>query len=495
MHASSHKKPSPVLQAKSKKPASPVVPGPGMIKVWEEDPEDGVLTTAAMPDPAKAPLAFRFPQPAPTPSDDTSSAAFRYWTAAEALRRGADFWAPQVPAGQWQLGPELPVLLDEGLDLNAYYDRQALNFFHGPSPDVPGGIVFSGESPDIVCHEMGHAILDSLKPQLFDTANLETAAFHESFGDMSAILSALQLESLRKSIVTETHGHLYSNSRLSRLAEQLGTALRAQRPDRVDPDCLRNAVNSFTYVDPTTLPPIAPAVQLSSEPHYFSRIFTGAFLEILAGMLTASAADPAAPTPDELQTVSKQMREILVTGIVNAPVVSNFFAEVAAAMVQACVAVNPAYRPILSGVFVRRAILSLQTAANMHALQTSAAAAAPMAMLAGNLALAQLDKVALPAGHYGLAEPLIVQTPSQPRRIVAMAARMDSRQSEPVSAVSAATHFVDALFTSGHVDYDTFGVAGATLDAGRRLKTHRIVRKDGALELKRLLFDCGLCQH
>ena len=61
-----------------------------------------------------------------------------------------------------------------------------------------GRTVFSGESPDVVCHELGHAILDSLKPQLFDAASMEVAAFHESFGDMSASLSALQLPSLRE---------------------------------------------------------------------------------------------------------------------------------------------------------------------------------------------------------------------------------------------------------------------------------------------------------
>ncbi|MFZ1095151.1 MAG: hypothetical protein WAN75_39030, partial [Xanthobacteraceae bacterium] len=89
---------------------------------------------------------------------------FRFWTAAEALRRGADFWASRVPLTKWEVGPVLKVLLDEGVDLNAYYDRRALNFFHGPSPS---GTVYSGESPDIVCHEMGHASLDSFKPQLW----------------------------------------------------------------------------------------------------------------------------------------------------------------------------------------------------------------------------------------------------------------------------------------------------------------------------------------
>ena len=122
-------------------------------------------------------------------------------------------------------------VVDEGVDLNAFYDRNALNFFHGPSPN---GTVFSDESPDIVCHEMGHAILNSLKPQLWGVGSHEAAAFHESFGDISAILSALQLQELRTAILSDTGGHLYQSSRLSRLAEQLAAAIRAQQPDAVE---------------------------------------------------------------------------------------------------------------------------------------------------------------------------------------------------------------------------------------------------------------------
>ncbi len=81
------------------------------------------------------------------------------------------------------------MLLDEGEDLNAYYDRRALNFFHG---FAGGGTVYSGESPDVVCHEQGHAILDAIKPELFNAGSNEVAAFHEAFGDMSAILAALK---------------------------------------------------------------------------------------------------------------------------------------------------------------------------------------------------------------------------------------------------------------------------------------------------------------
>jgi hypothetical protein len=242
---------------------------------------------------------------------DKGTPEFRYWAAAAALSRAANFWAEVVPAGiTWEPGAVLSVILDEGEDLNAFYDRKALNFFHGPSGD--GRTVFSGESPDILCHELGHGILDSLRPELFNTASLEVPAFHESFADISALLTALQVPQLRDSILKETGGHLDRNSDWSRLAEQLGSAIRAQAPDAVDPDCLRNAANSFTYQDPETLDASAPASALSQEPHSFSRAFTGAFLEAFAGMVLTKSPTP---TSNDLLAVSKAVGSLLVAAV------------------------------------------------------------------------------------------------------------------------------------------------------------------------------------
>jgi hypothetical protein len=457
------------------------------ISVWEDDPGSGVLATRPAPDLAKKPLAYKFSGRVSGPGVyQHGSAEFRYWTAAEALRRGADFWAGRVPSGAWEVGPMLKVLLDEGEDLNAYYDRQALNFFHGPSPS---GIVYAGESPDILCHEMGHAILDSIKPQLWGAASHEVAALHESFGDMSAILSALQLQSLRIAILRDTNGHLYRNSRLSRLAEQLGAAIRAQAPDAVDPDCLRNAVNSFTYQDPIGLPQMAPASHLSSEPHSFSRLFTGAFFEALAAMLSAKAADPGAPTEQELAVAGSDIATILVTSIKQAPVVSNFYAQVAAGMVQASRTISPAYPAVLKGVFVRRSILSLQSATSTEALQNSVVRAAAAAARAKPEALASM---ALPGERYGLDQPLLVETPSHSRQFVATAAAADANSLDPASAVTAARAFVDDLFRRGRVDYAGIGRPEARLEHGRRLRSHRLVAEGNAVRLERSLFDCGL---
>ena len=462
----------------------------GSIRCWEDDPLPHVAVLRPAPKPSAGPLAYVFPHPAPPPrAYNAGTSQFRYWVAVEALRRGADYWAPRVPGGRWQPGPTLRVLLDEGADLNAFYDRQALNFFHGPSGT--GATVFSGESPDILCHEMGHAILDALKPELWDAATLEGAAFHEAFGDISAMLSALQLPSLRQAIIDDTQGHLFHNSRLSRLAEQLGAAIRVQAPDAVDADCLRNAANSFSYRDPVDLPSRAPAAQLSSEPHSFSRVFSGAFLEALANVLSAAARDPKAPTQAELLKVSGEMGDILVAAIRAAPVVANFYAQVASAMLSASASVNPAYPAILKAVFVRRSMLSLATA---NPAADPRAKAGAVGMVASDVAEITTAAIDIDATHYGLDRPLTVSGPSQKPRFAAFAAAASFGSLDAKTPEVSAKAFVEDLFQRGKVDYCNQGDPARRNEPPHTLKTHWLADDGGQIKLRRRLCDCGLGQ-
>ncbi|WP_205772425.1 hypothetical protein [Microvirga calopogonii] len=444
-----------------------------------------------MPSLTAGKLKYRFGGPAIRPGlYEVGTAEFRYWTAAEALRRGADFWTARLPSLKWQTGSILNVLLDEGVDFNAYYDRQALNFFHGQTST---GIVYSGESPDILCHEMGHAVLDGLKPQLWNVASHEAAAFHEAFGDMSAMLAALQLPIMRQLVLSETSGHINRNSRLSRLAEQLGAAIRETHPDAVSRDSLRNAANSFTYQDPLQLPSSAPAAQLSAEPHSFSRVFTGAFLDALAGMLVVAAGHHGPPTEQDLETVSQRMGDILLAGIQQAPVVSNFYAQVAAGMVQASAAADPAYPRVLKSAFIRRHILSLSSAAAVEPFQ--AALSSPGTAAGRGAPSESLGQLALAGNAYGLGDrPLVVETPSQPRHFPAKAAANAFGSIEPSASETTARGFVEDLFLRGKVDCDGAGVDETRMDPVLGLKTHRLVDLGRMLRLERRLCDCGLCR-
>jgi len=457
------------------------------VNSWEDDPESGVQLTTPVPDLTKTPLAFTFPTPAPKPDAyPPGTSQFRYWAAAAALRRGADYWAKRVPLKRWQAGSSLKVILDLGEDLNAYYNRAALVFFHGPSPT---GTVYSGESPDVACHELGHAVLDAFKPELWGAASQEVAAFHEAFGDISAIMSAIQLPSLRNTILTATGGRLYQNSRLSRLAEQLGNAIRASEPGSVDPDCLRNAVNSFTYQDPVTLPSRAPAAQLSSEPHSFSRLFTGAFFEILGTCLAAKAAKPKQPTEQELLSVGNDLAGFLVEAVKSSSVVANWYAQVAAAMVVAAGS-DAVYTSRIKGVFVRRGILSLHSAASLpDVARVATLAAVPKAAPT----VESLPTIGLAATHYGIDGMLFVEAAVQPRSYLVTSAATDATPASPPSGSAAAVSFVDDLFTRGRIDYGDVVLEKYRLGDGGRLKTHALVKVDGGARLQRRLFDCGLC--
>jgi hypothetical protein len=479
------------------------------VDIYEDDPASGTLTKADVPDIKEVPFAFKFDSAEQIKDPIPGSVGFRYWNAAAALRRGVKFWAPVISIQKWHRGDTpLAVFLDKGEELNSNYDRQSLNFYHRTlrtrgQPDVE---VFASASPDLLCHELGHAMLDSIKPELFNTNSHEIAAFHECFGDMSAILCSLQIPSLRKSILEDTGGHLFTNSRLSRIAEQFGAALRAEEPGSAEPDCLRNAFNPFNYADPTTLQNNAPATGLSSDPHSFSRIFTGALFEAMAGMLAAVAAGNV-PTPENLLKVTEDMRYIIVAGVKATGVVPNYFAQVATSMVQESASVPDAsglvpdrdYSAILRPIFVRRGIISMQTASavmsplalNEGGIIARLARGDIIARLARGGIIARLARgntgiAKLPSSRYGLDAPLLVRTPSSPGRFIARSAMPDSRPMEPLSPTSAARAYVDELFANDQVQIDPID---GQREGTRRPKSHYLLRIGRHLHLERLSFN------
>src|SRR5262245_37139847 len=467
----------------------------GAINVWEDDPgagsqpSGGQVIQRPVPVLRDQPFPTRIVNPSSPPQAKLHSPGtveFRYWTAAEALRRGADFWGALLPGLSWEVGSILPVDLDFGTDLNAFYDRVGLKFFHG---SAAGRTVFSGESPDVVCHELGHAVLDSLKPQLFDAASMEVAAFHESFGDMSAILSALQLPSLREGVLAETGGVLHRASRLSRLAEQLGWAIRQSVPSAVEADCLRNAVNTFFYRDPDTLPTTAPATSLSSEPHSFSRVFTGAFFEGLAGMLaTKDTKNEAA-----LLEVSQDIGVILVEGVRAASVVPTFFSQVAATMLGVAATRFSAQGyevPLRSG-FVRHGILAPSMAvAATHAPVRAAAVAA-------STASTTLPKLQLSVAEYGLGVPsIVVYAAAEPKRVQAAGAALAVGPAPAPAQDQAAKSFFEDLLRRGRLKVARAGkpaaeVVRSSAPLTHETYTHELRREGRQMVLRRVRIDCG----
>jgi hypothetical protein len=335
---------------------------------------------------------------------------------------------------------------------------------------------------------MGHAVLDAIQPGLFDAQAIEPAAFHEAFGDVSALLSALQVPTFRERVLKETGDRLNHTSRLSRLAEQLAAAIRALRPDVVDPDCLRNASNSFFYRDPQTLPPSAPASQLASDPHSFSRVFTGGFLDALAGAFEVHGARTSAG----LAAAAGAMGRILVSAIGSAPIVPEYFSQVAAGMVQAGEAppFRGRYRDALKSAFVRRGLLSLQAAAALsrgaRRRPRSSGRAAPTA------ATSPPSWMAIPAASYGLASPMLwVRAAAAAKPFSVTGSSLALGPVEPRSPQTAAQAYTEDLFQRGHVDVGRHADARTGLRNPFAFKTHAVVPHGDALALVRRCFNCG----
>ena len=216
---------------------------------------------------------------------------FLYWQLASALDRGKRsgrriFRAPE----RWIPGRVLPAVPGRGKDLNAFYDRKALRFFRDVDREDRQRSSSRARAPTSSTHEQGHAILDAIRPDLWDAPHFEVAAFHEGFGDLAAIFVALAEPRARRRRRRRDAATIPSRSNLvSRLAEELGAAVRdAYGPDAALPDALRDAVNAFRYTDPQGLPDDAPATALSAEPHSFCRVMTGACWDVLVAIFRAA---------------------------------------------------------------------------------------------------------------------------------------------------------------------------------------------------------------
>lgn len=176
---------------------------------------------------------------------------------------------------------------------NAFYNEQD-RLIGFQSFQVDGETFNSAQSADIVSHETAHAVLDGLRDLYNESFGLGPTAFHESFGDMTAVLVALHDDSLLEKLLRWTQGNLRLDNFISAVAEHLTDGLKRARPEHVDAHTiyLRNALNSLKNAPFDELPyiPANPVTELGRESHNYSRLFTGAFYDIFVGIYEQLAA-------------------------------------------------------------------------------------------------------------------------------------------------------------------------------------------------------------
>jgi len=299
----------------------------------------------------------------------------------------------------WSFQQEL-IMIDphNGLGGNAYYSE--LDHLLGFNGFQDGSdLIQSSQSADIVSHETGHAILDGMRDLYNESFGLGSNAFHESFGDMTAVLVALHDDSLIKRLLDWTGGDLRIDNFISTVAEQVTNRLQA-RGEKIQGRTvyLRNALNKFTDIPFDQLPstPNDPDLELSREKHNYSRLFTGAFYDILVAIYEQTRQTPADRIA--IHGVRDIVGNLLTTAVELGPVCELTFSDMAQAFLSADnLLYDGKHTDILIKVFDQRKILSADVAREYVAsLKNLPAIQAPSAVGSAEVALSFLHDQVIP---------------------------------------------------------------------------------------------------
>ena len=116
---------------------------------------------------------------------------------------------------------------------NAFYDPRlgAIVFGYFRAPDsvvganIPGQIIFSCLSHDVIAHELTHALIHQLSPTLLNSEHPDTLALHEGLADLVAILHRFSLETVVRDEIQRVRGAIDVSSPLCQVASQFAAGL------------------------------------------------------------------------------------------------------------------------------------------------------------------------------------------------------------------------------------------------------------------------------
>lgn len=239
-----------------------------------------------------------------------------------------------------------------GVAENAYYDRESggLHFFYFEGPK--GDTIYTCLSHDIVAHELGHAVLDGLKPLYGEISSPDAGGFHEYFGDALAMTSTLTLSELVAQVVGKAPKTLNGRNLVSDIAREFGSAISSE-------PYLRTAENRITMAK----------LAGNYEEHDYSLVLTGAFYDVLqkiyARELSRRQRTPGNRAPGQLAVASlisaaNYTSRLMLRGVDYCPPAGLSYREYARAVLRADEVVYPVdsngYRKIVADVFVKRGI-------------------------------------------------------------------------------------------------------------------------------------------
>lgn len=254
----------------------------------------------------------------------------------------------KVPVRSWANGRIMQVYPAAGREMNAYYDRNSLKFFY-----YPHGLknVYFADSSDIVAHELGHAFLDAMRPDLWNLQALEIWSFHEAFSDIVAMFNLMSYDKAILHALGQTGGRIEKSNVISRLAEEVGVMIRQATGD---PSYLSNAlrdpaVEQFKYVNPASLPEETANNRLASECHSFGRVFSAAWYRIFVRFfeMNSKSSSPM----DAFVAARDSAFSMLLQAIPASAASDRYYANVAKSMVAFARARSERHGKIVSSVF------------------------------------------------------------------------------------------------------------------------------------------------
>lgn len=207
---------------------------------------------------------------------------------------------------------------------NAYYSpaKKALLFGYFPALEsdaegehVPGGMVFTCLSHDIIAHETTHALLDGLHRRFNRATNNDMLAFHEAFADLVALFQHFTFPEILDHQIARTGGDISSQETLlSQLAGQFGrsTGSRGALRDAIGKTDPATKKWKKHEVDPTEY-------KTFTEPHRLGSILVAAIFDAFLSIYARRIADllrlytggsgilePGAIHPDLVRRLSRE---------------------------------------------------------------------------------------------------------------------------------------------------------------------------------------------
>jgi len=175
---------------------------------------------------------------------------------------------------------------------NAYYSPHEVALLFGyfeasagdPGDHVPGSLVYSCLSHDIIAHETTHAILDGMYRRFNEATNPDVLALHEGFADIVALMQHFTLPEVLTLEISRTRGDLEAESMLGSLAVQFGKATGRR-------SALRDAIGRLVDGEWERIEPDPADLEERTTPHARGAILVAAVFDAFIAIYKTRTAD------------------------------------------------------------------------------------------------------------------------------------------------------------------------------------------------------------